>query len=231
MDTEEFSNRLSVEHFRYMGEYSRRVLRRMSTAVGVVVGLGAIAAAVIFDWKAETVAVIEVIILLVVGVEATYGVFRQERSARAEREQQASLIAKPASLAWNLRNPAPDEVDFEITVVFEIWTSIDLNTSELVLNVVGVSGASRKFWRKRGPGRRRLFGVRPRGQDTAIFRQAIRAVDAQPYSGEAVFDWRGKFEWKGPVQFELAIRIGTPSLVLRDVVDSRMWERGTTAPL
>ena len=220
-----------LEYFRYVGEYSRRVLRRMSTAVGVLLGLGAIVAAVLFGWTIETVGAIEVTILLVVGVEAAYGVFRQERSARAQWEQQASLIAKPASLAWNLRNPAPDEVDFEITVVFEIWTSIDLNTSEMVLNVIGISEASRKLWRKRGPGQRRLFGVRPRGQDTAIFRQAIREADAQPYSGEAVFDWRGTFEWKGPVQFELAIRIGMPSLVLRDVIDSRMWERGATAPL
>lgn len=221
-----------ASYSRYLPEYLRRVLWRVDALLGVVVGVVLVVVDLALSLEGSVVLKTGLAVLGFVFLEAGYGVFREERATRAEREKQVRLVARPDSLAINMRRPAPDEVDIQAHISFEVWTDKDIHTSGLVLNLLEVQ--QRPWWKVWQIGQtrtKRLLGLRPVDQDTALYRKTIRAVQPQPYEGSVEFDWRGKLVWRGEPILELVLITGQPEGELRAVVDPRLGERGSTAPV
>ena len=201
----------------------------MNTGAGIIVGVILGAALPLLGVSAPYTVYTEIVVLSFVILESGYGVFRQERNMRSELEAKVRLIARPASYALNTRNPAPSEIDLLADISFEIWTDIDIDTSELVLNIIGTRPLW-KVWRIGQDRNIKLIGIRPRGQDTPIYRKRIRATDEQPFEDSVRFAFQGDFAWRGSFGLELVLTTGRPKGKWRDIVDSRLHERGSLTP-
>ena len=146
--------------------------------------------------------------------------------------------AVPSSLTVNYpRRDEPPLADNEFSIYavinFEIWTDIDINTSSLVLNIVGFRNVSWwEFWKFKR--RKRLIGIRTEGQDSAIYRKKIRCSDEQPFRDKATFKWRGKKDivsWGDTYLLELALKAGIPNAIWRVYIDPKLYDRGLITPL
>lgn len=128
-----------------------------------------------------------------------------------------------------------DEISIETTIYFDVWTDIDVDTANLVLNVVCVR--RRHWWQVWNlllPKYKRMLGIRPEGQDTAMYRKQIRRTDKQPFEDHATFKWRGKrgmVDWGDAFLLELALETGSPKDIWRAILDPRFYERGSTTAL
>ena len=205
----------------------------MDTGVGLLIGIGLLAALLFKGFDARTIALVEAVVLVIVALESGYGLFRQERDMRSQRESKIRIIARPSSSYLNTRNPAPDEIDIHTVIQLEVWTEVDIDTSALILNLVGVRPRLNLFG-KWGIGRveERLKGLRPKGQDIAVYRKSIRVADGQPFEDFIEFDWRGELNWRlyEDSFMELVLVTERPKGRWRAVVDSRFYERGSTEP-
>ena len=182
----------------------------------------------------------EIGILAVVITESGYGVFRMERSMRSKLEERIRLVAAAGSYAINHPLPSEeplegDEVSIAASVYFEIWSDVDVDTANLVLNLV--STHRRRWWQPwtfLHQKAQRVLGIRIDGHDTAQYRRHIERTDVQPFEDHATFKWRGKrkaVDLGGEFWLELALETGRPSGVFRAVLDSRLAERGSTTAL
>ena len=111
------------------------------------------------------------------------------------------LTARPGSLAINMpnQNPplAPDEVSIDASIQLEVFSDIDVHTSGLVLNLVGV---------RRVGFPKRLIGIRPNGQDTSAYQEHIKH-DNQPFVDNVNFSWRGDYPFIRVLYSRLSARI------------------------
>jgi len=154
---------------------------------------------------------ISVAVTLTLLFEATYGVYREERQMRAERESEVRVAVIPSSWAFNYPDPGPDKVSLRVHVILEVWVKEDVSTDKLALNLIYVYDKPWwKFWKKtRFP----KEGIRPNGQDGTQYRRKISADDRQPYRDDGLtFEYVGNRGDKGDPHWllELVLITGMP---------------------
>ncbi|MCH7836010.1 MAG: hypothetical protein IH864_04000 [Chloroflexi bacterium] len=218
----------------WVSEYVSRVLKRLDTAAGIALGIGLFLVLFVAGGVGATLSVqISVGITLVLLFEATYGVFREERQMRAERESSIKVTAKPSSWAINHPDPGPDKVSLSVHVIWEVWVKEDISTDKLALNLIYVYDKPWwKFWKKtRFP----QMGIPPKDQGTR-YRKRIGAKGTQPFGDGATFEYIGDREEEGDPHWllELVLITGMPAGEHRIPVfieDYEMRSRGTYPPL
>ena len=180
------------------------------------------------------------VIILIVSPFITF------RSLRLELDKYRSRIRLKAQISDTSVECGGDdkiaELDITATIDIKIWTDVDIYTSSLVLNVVGVRDKKTwKFWKWFLPKTQRLFAIPISGQRNMIYDQHIRP-DQQPFLDNVKFHWRGKRKpgfwylggWKlnqGSFYFELALETGSPSGTWRVIPELLLEERGLASPL
>lgn len=170
--------------------------------------------------------------ILIIGITALTRLGRL-RETLERYESRVRILARPGSMSWNHPDPGPGKFSLRTSIRLELWTDIDVHTSALVLNIVGLR--IRKRWQVWDALRRTsqpLMGLRPKGQDTPIYRKAIRAADTQPFQDDIEFEYDGPLlNWDGIIMLILVLQTGSPTGRFTSVVDSRLWERGSRSPL
>lgn len=219
----------------WVSEYVSRVLKRLDTAAGIALGIVLFLVLFVAGGVGATLSLqISVGITLVLLFEAAYGVFREERQMRAERERTVKVTAKVGSLSSNIPDPGRDKASLRVQVIWEVWVNQDISTDKLALNVIYVYDKPWwQFWKRtRFPKRR----MRREGEDTAQYRKTIRAADNQPFKDHAIFEYVGDREEEGDPHWlmELVLITGMPAgehriPVFIDYAEIR--SRGTYPPL
>lgn len=219
----------------WVGEYVSRVLKRLDTAAGIALGIVLFLVLFVAGGVGATLSLqVSVGITLVLLFEAAYGVFREERQMRAERERTVKVTAKVGSWAMNYPDPGRDKSSLRVHVFWEVWVNQDISTDELALNLIYVYDKPWwKFWKKtRFPKK----GIRRKGWDSAQYRKTIRAADDRPFKDDAVFEHVGDREEEGDPHWllELVLITGMPAGDHRIPVFidyGEMRSRGTYPPL
>lgn len=169
----------------YLPEFVKRVVLQTSTGASVVLGVLAALVSAITGHEVP-VEIVGAFLALTVAV-STYAVFREERSARADREAEVRVVARMRSLARNLPPPSPGEQTLRVGVGWEVWTTRDLATEKLALNVIyEYEHRWWQFWKRTQFPQR---GVPREGEASTDYRVSIRAGDAQPFSDDALFTY------------------------------------------
>lgn len=132
----------------WVGEYVRRVLLRLEAGVGIALGIGLFLVLFAVGGVGATLSVqISVGITLILLLEATYGVFREEREMRAERETLVRLAARPAR--YRLEVTIERQLSLDAQVHWEIWADDSVWTDEIALVVSVIESQERlRFFHK-----------------------------------------------------------------------------------
>jgi len=211
-------------------EWLGRVLIRADTLGGIGLGIVLFLLAALFAQVRGVAMPLGVVFVVLTLLEASYGVYLSEREMRAERERKLWVDAKIARLAANYPDPGPDKVSLGVTVVCEVWTSIDATTSDVGLNVIYMwRDHWWEFWKR---GTRRMVGLSPDGQDSTKFRRSIRAADPQPIRWQFNFDYVAERTDDDPHWLiELVLKTGIPPDTIRVQLRPEFGPRGGHAPL
>jgi hypothetical protein len=135
-------------------------------------------------------------------------------------------------MSWNIPDPGPGKVRLAAHIHWEIWTDIDIRTSALALNLVGIRlGKWWEIWAVFQSRAKPLMGLRVKGHDTPDYRKTFLASSPQPIQDNAEFEYEGPLNWDGPVSLLLVVKTGSPPGRFTSTVDSRLWERGSKSPL
>ena len=223
-----------MSYFSLFPEYARRWLLRADTAGGILVGLIWFVIAMLIDISGETALRVGLGILALVVVESGYGVFREERTMRAEREKNIRVTATLGSYSVNFSDPGPDKASIKATIAWEVWANEDVTFEKLVLNVIYVYDKHWwQFWKKtRFP----KVGIPPTNrQEGTQYRKRVRASDPQPFVDHAQFEYVGNQEDEDPhCLLELVLIAGMPVGEYRIPVFidwNEIHSRGTNSPL
>jgi len=126
-------------------------------------------------------------IIVAAFVEAGYGVYREERTTRSEREKKFWVEARIIGFSANEPDPGPTKTSIGVKVLCEIWTSIDVTSDALGLNILwGYRNHWWELWRK---DRVAKEGLPPVGEQTTRFRKSLRAADPQPIRWQLDFQY------------------------------------------
>lgn len=219
------------EYFEGWPEYLGRAFQRVDLICGGVI-------AVAYFFLADHLGLgnhrnaVTVVILVLSLIEAGYGVYREERGMRAEREKRVRITAKIGAFAANFPDPGPDKTSIQVRVVWEIWTDQDVATDRLALNMIYKYDRSRwHFWKRtRFP----KTGISPKGGSTQ-YRKSIRVIDPQPFRDAAEFEYVTNRDIEGDPHWllELVIVTGIPAAVHRIPIafEDEYGIRGTNPPL
>jgi hypothetical protein len=219
------------QYFALLPEYLGRLANRVDLWVTILAGVIFFVVALIFG-LGRAAAPFTLAIILVAALEAGYNVYREERVMRAERDAKVRLTVRPVSMSWNHPDPDPKKTRVELRVEWEIWTDIDIKTSQICLNIIEIR--PKKWWPIRRlfqPSRRALEGLRPKGQDTYQYRKSLRADAPQPIQDSADFEYETLRDDDRTLGFELVLETGSPFGKYRTDVDLRPWDRGSRKPL
>jgi hypothetical protein len=222
------------EYFAQLPEYGVRCAQRLDLFLGIVAGVAFYLVAVACGLGRSVIVPVTIGIMVLGALEAGYGVYRQERIIRAEREAKIRLSASPGSQSWNYPDPGPDKVSLKTHVYWEIWADVDISTAKICLNIIGVRRKTWwQVWRLFKPREERLLGLPPKGQDDFTYRKSFRAIDPQPIRDDAEFEYHGPFDWDkdGYWRWELVLLTGSPDGRFSAEVDARLHERGSRKPL
>lgn len=130
----------------------------------------------------------------------------------------------------------PDTWSMYAVIDFEVWTSVDLHTCDLVLNVVCVSLPGRwwKFWEslRHFPFHHRAVGIRAAGSP---YRKNIKCSDPQPFRDTVVFQYTGdRAEISRATTCmlpELVLETAIPRKKTRVFLDRCLYDKGAITPL
>ena len=144
------------------------------------------------------------------------------------------ITASPKYL--KVKDLPPNKWSIDTVIDFEIWTNIDIHTSDLVLNIVCIrlSTPPWKFWKlwMDLPFHRRVVGIRA---INSPYRKDIKYSDSQPFKDTATFRYTGDkalIAW-GTTGFlpELVLEINIPKNKKRVFLDKVLYKKGLTNPL
>lgn len=225
-----------MNYLRDIPDYVGRLLWRMDTASGIVVGI-------IFFFVAPTLGlsdrlsfIITAGIIVLSALEAGYGLYRHERETRSRLEQDVRITATLASFSGNVPDPGPGKSSIKVQVHWEIWVREDVSTDKLALNMIYSYDKPRwKFWKRtRFP----QMGIPPDGADSTQYRKRILADQLQPFKGSASFEYVADTSHGDDPRWEieLVIVMGVPAKEYRIPVSlyeaqREMNMRGTYPPL
>jgi len=219
------------QYFALLPEYLARCANRVGLWVTILAGVVFFVVASAFGLDRVTVPVTMAIILLG-ALEASYSAYREERIMRAERDAKVRLSARPVLMSWNHPDADPEKTSVGLRVEWEIWTDIDIKTSEICLNIIEIRRRERwPIWGLSQPTRKALEGLRPKGQDTYQYRKSIRESDTQPFQDSGEFEYEGLRDDDRTLGFELVLKTGSPFGTYRADVDFRPWDRDSRKPL
>lgn len=203
-----------VGYFGFISEYIGAILRRWDTACGIVIGLITLAL-----FLAGVGVKLSLIIPLVATgglfIEATYGVYRVERSMRSKLERSIRIETRVGSYSQNYPDPGEDKVSIKVFLQWEMWAKVETVTDQLALNVIYVyKKRFWQFWRKRKSPK---FGMTRNDQASNQYRHTLPPPGAlQPHKDEGTFTWVGdRKEVRALHGFELELVLVTGMPVSR----------------
>ena len=233
----EWRRRKASSGMRYLTElpeYLGRCLRRIDAICGVAIGIFFFLITYVANVDQRVSITISVAIIIFSLLEAGYGIYRQERIMRAERESHVRLTARLDSLSANMPDPGPDKSSLRVHVSWELWVDQDVSTDKLALNIIYVYRKGWwQFWKRvRYP----QAGIPAKDYETTQYRMRIHAGDRQPYKGGAVFEYVGDKMERGDPHWllELVLVTGMPPGEHRTPVFidyDELHRRGTNPPL
>ena len=201
--------------------------------VGIGVGIIFAIVAYLTSMDTGTVTTFSIGITAVALFLASYGVYREERTMRAEREKNIRVTARLGSCKANIPDPGPNKVSLRVGVVWEVWAKQDVTFDRLALNLIYVYDKHWwQFWKKtRFP----QTGIPPIGQDHTQYRQRVNASGPQPFRDDTEFEYVGDSEDASPHWLlELVLIAGVPVAEYRIPVFidwDEIRSRGTNPPL
>lgn len=132
----------------------------------------------------------------------------------------------------------------EITLDLEIWTSRDIHTDNIVLNIVSsrIAFLSVPWWKvwkawpmmlRDLPVFKTTVGIRPEG---GRYRKFIRYADAQPFKDTVTFKLQSKdvveaLSWSHSFMMELVLVTGAPDYKYRKRLEWKALEKETSEPV
>jgi hypothetical protein len=172
------------DYFRDLVDYLRRILFRVDTGAGIAfLGLG-----YVFREQVPTSLVLGIPLLLL--LEGSFGVFREERARLIEHEQQVRVSARLVRYFSDTPEVDPGLVSLTVGVVWEIWVRHDVTTERLALNLIYLY--DRHWWQFWKRTRFPQNGLPREGYDDTLYRVNLRASDPQPLSDQADFVYIGE---------------------------------------
>ena len=169
--------------------------------------------------------------ILILGITALNRLARLHEELE-KYQSRVRLVARPGSISWNVPDPGPSKIRLTAHIHWEIWTDIDIRTSALALNLVGIRLREWwQIWRVFQSEVKPLMGLRIKGNDTPDYRKTFAAKSPQPIQDNAEFEYEGPLSWDGPVSLVLVLKTGSPPGRFTSTVDPRLWERGSKSPL
>lgn len=221
------------DYLQYFSDYAWRCFPRIDFVCGGVLAIVYFFVADhigLTNYKTSVVAFIIAFSIL----EASYGVYRQERIMRAERERNVRVTAKLDSLSQNIPDPGPDKASLSVHVLWEVWVTQDVSTDKLALNLIYVY--EKRWWQFWKKTRFPQVGIPPKGQGTTQYRKTYNRNQYQPNHDEATFEYVGDRR-KGAEPhwiLELVLKTGLPVGEHRIPVFidwAEIRSRGTNPPL
>ncbi len=199
-----------MNYLQAMPDYARRLLWRMDTFCGILIGLIFFIIAVVAGLSQNVTVIVTLAIIVASGMEAGYGLYREERMMRAEREQELWIDARIIKFSGNVPDPGPEKTSMTLTVLCEVWTSIDATTSNVGLNIIW--GYRNHWWELWKNDRVYKEGLPPKPETSTEFRKSLRAVDPQPIRWQFDFEYvTDRFVKGNPHWFlELVVKTGIP---------------------
>ena len=199
-----------MNYLREIPEYARRLLIRVATASAILIGIAFFVVARLSGLSAGLNFTISAVFIAGAILEAGYGLYREERTLRAERERELWIDARISRFSGNIPDPGRDKSSMAVTVICEVWTSIDATTSNVGLNVIW---RYRKHWWEIWK-KNRVYkeGLPPKPGISTEFRRPLRAADAQPIRWQFDFEYvTDRFAKGDPRWFlELVVKTGIP---------------------
>ncbi len=221
------------DYFRYFPEYFGRCFRRIDFICGGVIALVYFFVADCIGLASQKTYVVIAIVALSV-LEASYGVYRQERIMRAEWEKNIKITARQGAISVNFPNPGSDKVSLSVHVLWEVWVNQDISVDSLGLNLIYVY--KKHWWQLWKRTSVPQVGIPPKGLGTTQYRRKYYANQIQPNHDEAVFEYIGdrKKAAKASFTLELVLTTGVPVGKYRIPVFTdwdEIRKRGTNPPL
>lgn len=223
-----------LSYFRELPDYAGRLLWRMDTATGIIIGLAFFLIAYLTGLSQNLVVVITVAIIMLSAMEAGYQIYREERTMRSEVEKDVIVKANLSSLAANMPDPGPDKSSLTVEVILEIWVKEDVSTDMLALNLIYVYDRSWwQFWKRtRFP----QTGIPAKeNKDSTLYRKRIYAQQFQPHRESFTFEYVGDRHIEGDPHWvlELVLTTGVPVGEHRIpiFIDHDLEERRANPPL
>lgn len=222
-----------MQQFRYLPNFLYEVAHKVAFYVGIGVGIIFAIIAYFTSMEAGSVTTISVCITAVALFLASYGVYREERRMRAEREKVIRVTARLGSYSSNIPDPGPNKVRLRVGVFWEVWAEQDITFDRLALNLIHVYDKHRwQFWKRTKFPR---TGIPPIGKDSTQYRTRVNARDPQPFKDNAEFDYVADSDDASPHWLlELVLIAGTPIGEYRIPVFidwDEIHSRGTHPPL
>ena len=197
-------------HFAAFPDYLYRAASKLDLYVGVGAGILFLLVAYFTSIDQQTVATATVSIVALSFFMAGYGVYRDERELRAERDSALRMTAELVSLAANTPDPGPDRTRLTVQVLWEMWVQQDVSTDKLALNLIYVYDKPWwRFWKKtRFPQK----GIPPNMRDHNQYRKLLSATKPQPIKDSARFDYIAERNMPGDPHWllELVLITGMP---------------------
>ncbi len=126
-------------HFSDLPDFLYAVVHKLGLYIFVGVGIIFLLIAYFLSiTDAETTLTVTIVIATVALFFAAYGVYREERTMRRDREQDVRVTATLGSLSANMPDPGPDKVSLAVRVIWEVWANRDVSTDKLALNLIYV---------------------------------------------------------------------------------------------
>lgn len=217
------------DYFRQLPKYAGRFLQHVDFFSGLAIGVVFFLIALVLSLDRAVVVTVTAIIILASLLEAGYGVYRQERVRRAERDAAVRIRARPSSMSYETSDRS---IRLDARVRLEIWLYVDIATDSISLNVIKIKDEPWcKIWR-RGAEETPLIGILLEGQDAFTYRQRFSTSMLMPITEDLRFVLDQELpESFSELRFELVLVTGSPVGRYYAPLDAGLRERGLRRPL
>ena len=120
-----------LNYFRELPDYLWRLLWRMDTFCGILIGLIFFIVAVVAGLSQNLTVMVTLAIIAVSALEAGYGLYRQERAIRAERESLVTILPRLKRTLYTIE--MEKDLSLDASVDWEIWANEPVWTDEIAL--------------------------------------------------------------------------------------------------
>lgn len=192
-----------MNYLRGIPDYTGRLLFRMDTACGIVLGIVFFVVLTYAGLDQRVNASVAVAIIVLSAIEAGYGLYRKEQTVRSELESNVRVAARLGSYSANIPDPGPDKMSIKVEVFWEVWVKEDVSTDKLALNLIYTYDKPWwQFWKRtRFP----QTGIPPNGHDTSHYRKRILASQYQPFKDNGTFEYVEDRATEGDPHWELEL--------------------------